>query len=586
MAAIETAKKLGYYTALCDYLTDNPGQYAAEQFYLVSTTDKEAVLEVARKEQIQGVLAYASDPAAPTAAYVAEKMGLPGNPYESVEILCNKDRFRNFLAANGFVAPQAKGYASAEEAIRDKDSFDYPVIIKPVDSSGSKGATVLHTEEGLREALEFAFSYSRSHRIIIEHYIEKKHPYLIGGDIFIENGQIVLWGLLNCHRDAAVNPLVPIGKSYPLQLGAADIQNVKDTLTSMVEKLRIRNGSMNVELVVDQQDRVWPIDVGPRSGGNMIPDLLGDMFGVDIAEMSVEAAMGRKVHADIHEPDGFYATHNLHSSRNGIYQGVWFSPEMEPYIYRKCLYKKPGDSVEYFDNASKCLGIIFMKFPSQAVMKDILNRINMLIRIRLKTDLQIQRVTGKEKIAKVILTCDDAFPNPVTQRAIYPELLAKISEKGNVIYAYNEERCGFQKEAMGYCAFYANDAEHGNAYISLLAVRPEYQHMQIGARLLQAACERMQLSGMKYCLLEVRKSNEAAQRFYEKIGFEKIEERGDKYLMKCGLESRNEEFAWGGSTPLKEQLRRNMIVNTAWRRLADKDRHYSAKMDRYIMHCA
>ena len=100
--AIETAKKLGCYTVLCDYLTDNPGQYHADRFYLVSTTDKEAVLDVAKKEKIDGILAYASDPAAPTSAYVAEKLGLPGNPYDSVEILCNKDRFRKFLAENGF----------------------------------------------------------------------------------------------------------------------------------------------------------------------------------------------------------------------------------------------------------------------------------------------------------------------------------------------------------------------------------------------------------------------------------------------------------------------------------------------------
>ena len=89
VVAIKTAKRLGCETILCDFLPDNPGQYAADKFYLVSTTDKEAVLDVARKEQVDGVLAYASDPAAPTAAYVAEKLGLPGNPYKSVEILCN-----------------------------------------------------------------------------------------------------------------------------------------------------------------------------------------------------------------------------------------------------------------------------------------------------------------------------------------------------------------------------------------------------------------------------------------------------------------------------------------------------------------
>ena len=92
--AIKTAKRLGYYTVLCDFLTDNPGQCEADKFYLVSTTEKKAILEVAQKEQVDGVLAYASDPAAPTAAYVADKLGLPGNPYQSVEILCNKDRFR------------------------------------------------------------------------------------------------------------------------------------------------------------------------------------------------------------------------------------------------------------------------------------------------------------------------------------------------------------------------------------------------------------------------------------------------------------------------------------------------------------
>lgn len=385
IVAIKTAKQLGYYTVLCDFLTDNPGQYEADKFYLVSTTDKDAVLEVAQKEHVDGVLAYASDPAAPTAAYIAEKLGLPGNPCQSVEILCNKDRFRKFLLENGFSAPKANGYASVEDALNDKVYYEYPIIIKPVDSSGSKGATVLHSEEeGLTDALEFAFSFSRCHRVIVEHFIEKKHPYLIGGDVFIEDGKIVLWGLLNCHRDNNVNPLVPVGKSYPLQLETEDVQRVKETLVSMVERLGIRNGSMNVELVVDKSNRVWPIDVGPRSGGNMIPDLLGDMFGVNIAEMSVEAAMGTAIKGNIHEPNGFYATHNLHSNKNGTYKDIVFSPEIEPYIYRKCLYKKTGDAVEYFDNAAKCLGIVFFKFPDESIMRNVLEHINNLITIELQ----------------------------------------------------------------------------------------------------------------------------------------------------------------------------------------------------------
>ena len=219
IVAIKTAQKHGFYTVLCDFLPDNPGQYEADKFYLVSTTDKEAVLKVAMDEKVDGVLAYASDPAAPTAAYVAEKMGLPTNPYQAVDTLCNKDKFRIFLRENGFNTPVAMGYGDKDV---DTSIFSLPVIVKPVDSSGSKGATVLRDWDGLDKALDFAFSFSRSHRVIIEEFIEKKHEYLIGGDIFVNDGKVVLWGLLNCHRDNTVNPLVPVGKSYPLLLDKDD----------------------------------------------------------------------------------------------------------------------------------------------------------------------------------------------------------------------------------------------------------------------------------------------------------------------------------------------------------------------------
>lgn len=381
---IKTAKKLGYETILCDFLIDNPGQYEADKFYLVSTTDKEAVLKVAIQEHIDGILAYASDPAAPTAAFVAEKLKLPGNPYQSVEVLCNKDRFRMFLAANSFSTPMAKGYVSIEKALSDRKKFNYPIIIKPVDSSGSKGVTVLYRDTELENALRFAFSFSRCHKIIVEHFIEKKHPYLIGGDIFIIEKRIALWGLLNCHRDNQVNPLVPVGKSYPLQLEEKDIEKVKETLIAIVEKLGICNGAMNVELVIDKNDFVWPIDIGPRSGGNMIPDLLGDMFGVDISEMAIKSAMGEKLDEKFKTPNGCYATYNLHSNQNGVYKNIVFSEKLAPYIYRKCLYKKAGDIVERFDNASKCLGIVFFKFPNEEIMKVILDNISELITIELQ----------------------------------------------------------------------------------------------------------------------------------------------------------------------------------------------------------
>ena len=112
------------------------------------------------------------------------------------------------------------------------------------------------------------------------------------------------------------------------------------------------------------------------------------------------------------------------------------------------------------------------------------------------------------------------------QRAIYPVLVEKIHQKGKCILAYNGQ-------ALGYCAFYANDSEQKNAYISLIAVAPECQKLHIGTKLLRDSFEMMR--GMNHCLLEVRKNNQNAIRFYKTNHFVMIEEREESYLMRCEL---------------------------------------------------
>lgn len=143
-------------------------------------------------------------------------------------------------------------------------------------------------------------------------------------------------------------------------------------------------GAMNVELIVDASGKVWPIDIGPRNGGNMIPDLLGYIFGIDVVEMSVSSAMGEPIVPKIEDANAYYATHNLHSDKNGHYKDITFAPELEKFIIKKSIYKKAGDSVEFFDNAAKALGIIFLKFENKEQMRHVLTDINHYITIRLQ----------------------------------------------------------------------------------------------------------------------------------------------------------------------------------------------------------
>ena len=117
---IDAAHKQGYYVITADYLPNNIAHKWSDEYCNVSIIDKEAVLKEAQRLQIDGIMSFACDPGVVAASYVQNKMGLPSfGPFESVEILQNKDKFRDFLAANGFNCPWHKGYASKREALRD-----------------------------------------------------------------------------------------------------------------------------------------------------------------------------------------------------------------------------------------------------------------------------------------------------------------------------------------------------------------------------------------------------------------------------------------------------------------------------------
>ena len=386
IVAIQKAKDLGYYTVLCDFLSDNPGQYVADKFYLVSTTDKEAILKVATEENIDGIVAYASDPAAPTAAYVGEKLGLPTNPYESVRILGEKHLFRQFLGENNFNVPRSVYLESWSDSIYEPiTEFRFPVMVKPVDSSGSKGISCIDSMDDLRKAYDYACMFSRNKIIQIEEFITRDHDYLVGGDIFVMEGKVVFWGLLNCHRDTNVNPLVPVGKSFPLQLSKKRIDIIHTEIQRLMDSLNIKFGAFNAELIFDKNDNLYFIEMGPRNGGNMIPDLLSMISGKDMIEATVRCAMGDfSYDMGFDGANVFYATHNLHSDKDGAYEDIRFSDEIDSFIIRKNLYKRSGDEIFYFDGANKALGIIFMKFESFEQLQKYMSQINEHIEVILR----------------------------------------------------------------------------------------------------------------------------------------------------------------------------------------------------------
>lgn len=384
--AILKAKEKKYKTILCDYLPNNPGQNFADVFYNISTTDLDKVLQIAEKENIDGIVAYASDPAAPTAAFVAEKLGLTSNSYTSVNTLSFKNNFREFLKSNEFYSPLAMSYEKFSDAFEEIDRFNFPVMIKPIDSSGSKGVRKIDNKSDLEQYFNYAMKFSRNKIIVIEEFFEKDHPYLIGGDCFVINGKVEYWGLLNCHRSNLVNPLVPIGKSYPLQLSKERISKVRQEIQRVVDTLHINHGAFNIEVMVDKNENVFIVEMGPRNGGNMIPELLNYIDGVDLVEATIESAMGNSYKfKDIEQNNSnIYATYNLHTHKTGTFDGIIYKNGVVDNIIKKNIYKEKNDQVSCFDSADKAIGIIFLKFKNENELLSFYNNPEKWIEVKVR----------------------------------------------------------------------------------------------------------------------------------------------------------------------------------------------------------
>ena len=368
--SVKKAKELGYYTITCDYLPDNPGHKYADEYHNVSTTDKEAVLKLAKELKIDGIVCYASDPAAPTAAYVAEKMGLPGQPYKSVEILSNKDLFRKFLTENNFNVPRARGYSSIDEAIKDFSNFKLPVMVKPVDSSGSKGVTKISDIKNLESAIKYALNFSRNKRFIIEEYVEK-FGYQIAGDGFSVDGKLVFRCFANEHFNLkAGNPFVPIGESWPYNMPMHIHDKIHNETQRLLDLLGMKTGAYNFDVRIDKDENVILMELGPRNGGNLIAQVIEYATGVDTVKYTIESAMGKDC-SDLKmvEPNGFWSCFMVHSKKAGILKSVEFSDEFKKnnIVEFEMMYNK-GDKVDSFNGSNGTLGTMILKYSSMDEM--------------------------------------------------------------------------------------------------------------------------------------------------------------------------------------------------------------------------
>ena len=369
---IDAAHQQGYYVITADYLPNNIAHKWSDEYCNVSIVDKEAVLKEAQRLQIDGIMSFACDPGVVAASYVQNKMGLPSfGPFESVEILQNKDKFRAFLAEHNFNVPKARGFSSVEEALADPMWYEYPVIVKPTDAAGSKGVTRVDKPEELKSALEYAMEHSISGHIIVEEFIEKQ-GCSSDTDSMSVDGKLVFVSFCAQRFDAeATNPYTPAAYSWPSTFTREQEAYLTGEIQRLITLLGMKTNVYNIETRIGTNGKPYIMELTPRGGGNRLCEMLRYATGVDMITAITRYCVGDSVPTIEQKPyNGHWAEIILHSDKDGIYDHLEISKGLPAEVVEEDIWVKQGDRVDSFEGANNAIGTLVLKFQSAEDMEN------------------------------------------------------------------------------------------------------------------------------------------------------------------------------------------------------------------------
>ena len=387
LPVIKAAHEQGYYVITADYLPNNIAHKYSDEYVNVSIVDKEAVLKVAQEKQIDGIMSFGVDPGVVSAAYVAEKMGLPFQcSYKAACILQEKSLFRSFLSEHGFNCPKAKGYGNVEDAIEDSDYFTWPVIVKPVDSAGSKGVTKVNNKDELKCSIDRALSSSISKRFIIEDFLDIE-GYQSSADVFVVDGKLVHTAFSDQLFDKnAANPFTPAIEIWPSSMPLAAQKELTEELQRLITLLDIKSGIFNVESRLCSNGKTYLMEVSPRGGGNRIAELQSLATSQDLIGNEVRQVVGVPVEGiSVPEYDGVWCNYILHSDKEGILKTIDIDQHFKnTYVKNEGYSVVKGDKIVPFTGANTSLGTLFLRTGTRQEMNEVLSQIDDLVSIVLE----------------------------------------------------------------------------------------------------------------------------------------------------------------------------------------------------------
>lgn len=362
---IQAGKKLGYYVITSGNRPELIGHSYADQYICGDFSKPEEMYEIFKDEGLDAVCSCANDFGIITAAYLSEKLGLPGHDsYETTLTLHHKDRFKRFSKEHHICTPLAQYYDALDKAIAGGKGQLYPVIVKPIDLTGGKGVETAWDESQYVSAVKNAMKMSPLSRIVVEPFIEgTQHSF----STFLVHGKVAAY--FSDNEYSYLNPYLVSTSAGP----ATDVGLVEEILIREAEKianiLKLKDGVFHYQYLLSK-GKPHIIEITRRCSGDMYPTPVEHALGIPWAEWIVRAECGlncEEFPTNCKE-QSFGGRHCIMGEKNGAVKEIYISPELQENIYDKFMWFKPGMNITNY--MVDKLGILFLEYSNEDEMKE------------------------------------------------------------------------------------------------------------------------------------------------------------------------------------------------------------------------
>jgi len=366
---IIAAKKRMLEVITIDNKSENPGHKISHlHFSNVSITDHDKLLSLAKSFPPNAIASSASDLGARACAIISKDLGLSGPNSEAVLKLTRKDLFRELCRNLNLPCPK---FCIVDFDNQTDEIPPLPVIIKPVDRSGSVCVKTIHKKSEIPNAVKAAINASICKKAIIEQKIEKCGPQICG-DGFARKGRVKFNlfgdGYFHDHKFQTT----PFAESFPSTHGEDIQKKIVDQLNLIFETTGYDNGPFNVDAIKTIDHEVYILDIGPRCGGNYIPELIELQTGVNLIDHYIDQCLGLdpKPFLRMYNKPKFNASYMIHWTHKPVnFKSYSIKKEFKRFILKERCFKNSGAIIEPLSDGSKSIGNLIMEFPDITTLR-------------------------------------------------------------------------------------------------------------------------------------------------------------------------------------------------------------------------